>query len=257
MSDKAKHDKYFLFQVVSGLGQMGVACAGVACWSLFAKAGAKWFWAGAALWTIAVALKLLCARSAGKAAIGFLHAHLPFPGFVVAGGLYTGVQSSVFEMGLTLLAVFIWPSLGRSSGEAIAVGVGAGAIEALILAVLGLVSTFFNSPESAEAPMPHGDKTIEASATPFFWLLGTVERTIALLCHASSRALLLLGAVHGAYIMIFWGVALFSLLDGVAGALHISGKIQTVSLWWIELALSPFALLSVLILLWCYENYGL
>jgi len=254
MTSGKLHDKRFLLEVVSALGQMGVACAGIACWSLVAGTAAGWFWAGAALWAVAVALKLLCAQTAGKSVTGFLHAQLSYSGFVVSSGLYTGIQSSAFEMGLTLLAVFIWPSLGQEAGRAIAVGIGAGAVEALLLGASGLISACYGPPGTTGA---NSGKAPETSATPLFWLLGTVERIIALLCHASSRALLLLGAVHGSYYMIFWGVALFSLLDGVAGAVHVSGKVRTVSLWWIELTLLPFALISIPILLWCYEKFGL
>jgi hypothetical protein len=32
--------------------------------------------------------------------------------------------------------------------------------------------------------------------TPLFWLVGPVERVIAILCHASSRALILLGTAR-------------------------------------------------------------
>ena len=55
--------------------------------------------------------------------------------------------------------------------------------------------------------------------------------------------------------MIVWGFVLFTLLDGIAGGVHVSGKLGTFSPWWVELALLPFALVSVPILRWCYKKY--
>lgn len=255
ISDKATHGKGILFDVVSGLGQVLVACTAIACWYLVSGIQARWFWAGAALWAVAVAWKMLCARMIDKPVIGFLHAHLSYPALVIVGGLFTGFESSLFEMGVTILGVLIWPSLGQGAGRAIAIGIGAGAIEALLLGIYGLVVGFVRHAGRSRSPIPSKQIVIEDTATPLFWLVAPVERTIAVLCHASSRALVILGATNGNFAMIFWGVVLFALLDGVAGAAHISGKLETISLWWIEFALSPFALASVPILMWCYEKY--
>jgi hypothetical protein len=43
-----------------------------------------------------------------------------------------------------------------------------------------------------------------------------------------------------------------SILDGIATAAHLSGKLGSFSMWWIELAILPMALLSIPILRWCY-----
>ena len=51
------------------------------------------------------------------------------------------------------------------------------------------------------------------------------------------------------------GFVLFALLDGVAGAAHVSGAIGKISMWWIELALLPFAVASILILRGCHATW--
>ena len=71
---------------------------------------------------------------------------------------------------------------------------------------------------------------------------------IAILVHASSRALILLGITSRRPLMVFWGFLIFTLLDSVPGAAYAVGMVGTVSLWWFELALLPFALVSVPIL---------
>jgi hypothetical protein len=87
------------------------------------------------------------------------------------------------------------------------------------------------------------------------WLIGPMERVIAILCHASSRALVLLGMTSHRLRMIVCGFVIFTSVDGLAGAVHVSGKLGTFSPWWIELAILPFALVSVPILRWCYRKY--
>src|SRR5262249_56865566 len=43
------------------------------------------------------------------------------------------------------------------------------------------------------------------SLTPLYWLAGPVERIMAILCHASSRALILLGVSKRRYELALWG----------------------------------------------------
>lgn len=77
-----------------------------------------------------------------------------------------------------------------------------------------------------------------AASTPLCWLLAPVERVTAIVCHASSRALILLGIRHGKDGMIALGFLIFTLLDGVAGASHLSGKLGSISTWWFDAVLS-------------------
>ena len=239
-----------LSDMVAGLGQIAVGCTAIISWCLASGVQVGWFFVGAILWGVSVGLKMLCARMINKQVIGFLHTLLPYYAMVAIGGLYLGAHSSLFEMGLTLVGVLIWPSLGQGAGRAIAIGVGAGAIEAFLLGIYSLLIGIARHTGGFEWQIAND------ASTRLGWLLPPVERTIAVLCHASSRALILLGAASGNYALIFWGFLLFTLLDGTAGAAHISGKLETTSLWRVELALTPFALASILILVWCWEKFN-
>jgi len=153
------------------------------------------------------------------------------------------------------VAVLIWRQLGRDAGPAIGVGVGAGAFEAFLLglaSLAGMLVVIAGAPGTEKAQ--ESLQTMAAS-TPLLWLVAPVERIMAILCHASMRALILLGAVHRRPMMVFWGFVIFTLLDSIAGAAHVSGKLGTLSTWWIELAILPFALVSIPILRWCYVRW--
>jgi len=242
--------------VVSGFGMMAVAILAFLLGRRVSRVQVRWFWVGVGLWTIAVALKIVCAVLTNALVLNSLKG-LPHPVYVGLGALHVGVQSSIFEMGFTLLAVLIWHQLGRDAGRAIAIGVGAGAFEAFLLgvgaAVSGLALMVVQGPDVEKAL-----EALEqiASVTPLLWLIGSVERIIAILCHASSRALILLGVTKKRYMLVFWGFLIFTLLDGIAGGVHVAELIGKISMWWIELAILPFALVSVPILIWCWKRWG-
>jgi len=241
--------------VVGPVGMILVAVAAVIYWRRVSRLPLKWFWAGAGLWAVAVALKLLCARLTMPQVIEFMKENLSQAGLVIVGGAFVGIESSLFEMGLTLLAVLIWRQLGRDAERSIAVGVGAGAFEALLLGAVGLIALI-----TVLAGVPGTEKLAQemekvAARTPVFWLAAPAERIIAILCHASCRALILLGAARRRAGMILAGFVIFALLDGVVGAFHVSGKIGVISIWWVELAILPLGLLSIPILRRCYLRW--
>lgn len=240
---------------IPAVGMMIVASAAVIFWHRVSKLQFRWFWMGAGLWVVAVALKMACGLLTNEPVIGFLKESLSYPLLILGGGLYFGIQSSLFEIGLTFMAVLFWRQIGRDANLAIGIGIGAGAFEAFLLGIASIVaiSTFLFGLPGAEK-VGEGIDAV-AAVTPLFWLLAPTERIIAILCHASSRALVLLGVTNRKHHLVFWGFFLFTLLDGIAGALHVSGKIGQISMWWIELAMLPFALISILVLTLCHARW--
>jgi hypothetical protein len=210
----------------NGLLMLLVAALAAAGWSRASGAKARWFWVGAALWMIAVPLKLVCDQTVGRSVAGVLASSAPeHPVFYVAGAaFYTGIQSSLFEMGLTLLAGLIWRQLGKDATRAIAVGVGAGAFETAFLGALAMANVSYTT---------------------------LYERVITLPVHASSRALILLGITARTPFLIVCGFLIFTLFDAVFGveqALHAS-------VWWAQLAYLSIALIGVLVLRWCAKRF--
>ena len=239
----------------SGFGMMIVAIVAVVLWQRIARVQIRWYWVGAGLWTVAVALKVVCALLSNVPVLNTLKG-LPHPIYVALGALFVGVQSSVFEMGLTLLAVLIWRQLGQDAGRAITIGVGAGAFEAFLLGIGPVAAAIvLMVGQGPEVEKVQGQIGAVAAITPLYWLAGPVERIIAILCHASTRALILLGVSKRRYLLVLWGFLIFTSLDGVAGGVHVAELVGKISVWWIELAILPFALVSIPILNWCYRRW--
>lgn len=250
-------DSFVVTYLVSGVGMVMVGAVAALLWWWISRAEFRWFAVGIGLWVVAVAIKVGIALLSNGPVITFLEAHLPHWLYVTLGGLYVGVESSLCEIGLTLLLVLLWRAPGRDAGTATAVGAGAGAFEAILLGVsavaAGLVFGYVDHPEvtkAAEAARKLQD------ATQLTWLIGPAERVLAILCHMSSRTLVLLGVTRRRIGMVVGGFVLFTYIDSVAGAAHISGNIGKMSIWWIELAIVPAALASLGILHWCWRTWG-
>jgi uncharacterized membrane protein YhfC len=242
--------------LLSGIGMIIVGCASIAFCSYRLRPRFRWYWAGAGIWLIAVVLKFLCAFTANPRVFPFLKESVSHPVFVVLGSLYVGIQSSVFEMGVTLAAVLVWRRIAFDAARGLAIGVGAGAFEALLLGLASTISASVAIANVAGTEAVGEQVQLAAATTPLFFLVGPIERIIAILCHVSTRALILLGVVKNRPLLVVYGFAIFTLLDGIAGGAHLTGAIRTVSLWWIELAVLPFAIISVPIIRWCYRNWA-
>ncbi|RKX31437.1 MAG: YhfC family intramembrane metalloprotease [Verrucomicrobia bacterium] len=235
---------------VSSFLMIAVAVTAFAGCRRLTRVSTRWFLAGAAVWLLAVVLKFVCAILFNQAVLAEIRRLSSAPACQFAGAVFLGVESSLFEMGITLLAVMIWHRWGRPMARAIAIGIGAGAFEALLVGGAALASvTWAASGAAAAAEMRQALSTFQHS-TPLFWLVGPVERIIAILCHGASRALILSGYARRTRWRIVGGFALFALLDSVAGWIQLSGKMGTVSMWKLESAIIPVGILSAVVLVW-------
>jgi len=249
--------RHVYFVLVSGMGMIVVGCAAVLAWRFRSRAAWRWFWAGAAVWTVGVALKFGCAIPLNKPILDALKHGLPHGLYLTLGSIYIGILTGVFEIGVTLIAGLIWRGMTRDAARGVAVGVGAGAFEAVLLglgvlagAIVGLVTTG-----------PTQDQILTATAgaasmTPLFWLAGPVERVIAIACHVASRVLVLVGIARKKWVWPFTiAFLLMSAIDAVAGYVHLSGLLGQISLWWIELAIAPAAVASIPLLVWSIRRW--
>ena len=234
---------------VPGVAMVLVSLIAVVTCRQMSGAAFKWFWAGAALWTVAVALKVVFALLANQAVVRLLNHVLPPLLFLPAVGLYVGAVSAAFEIGLTWLVGRRWKFMGRDPSRAIAVGVGAGSLEALLLGVATLAPWLAAAAgddirEDREYLLAH------AGATPLFWLVQPTGRLIALLGHVSTRALVLLGIADQRRGMVIGGFAIFALVDGTAELLRLTQVSAGRSMWWISAATMPFNLIGIAVLVW-------
>jgi uncharacterized membrane protein YhfC len=240
--------------LVSGTLMVLLALAFVVVTRLVWAVPMRWFFAGAAIWIAGVALKAAWAAGPHGSVLAFLENSVPRLGYLIAGSLYVGGLTGIFEIGVTLAAALIWRKLSRTAARAVAVGVGAGAIEAILLGAggsAGALALMLNTP-GMEAL---SEDLAATGATSALWLIGPAERAIAILCHTGSRVLVLLAVVSGRRSLFWYGFLILTGLDAITGYVHVGGLMESVNLWWLELALLPFALLSVAAVRRCVRGW--
>lgn len=248
-------ERPFLYlSMESGLGMLLVGAGSILIWRTMSHARWRWFWVGAGVWSVGVALKLAWAISLNPPILRALESLLPHSAYLVAGSIYVGLLTGVFEIGITLLAGLVWKQMTADAARGVAVGVGAGGFEAVLLgaATMAAAATALVDPSSAVS----GSFAVAASTQiRLFWLVGIVERILAIACHASSRALVLFGVARRGWWPVVAGFLLMSAVDAVAGFAILSGMVGQVNPWWIELAIAPFAVASIPIVVWCVRHW--
>jgi len=250
--------RFFPFHVAGSIAMLFVALASVAWWRLRFGGGWRWVWAGAAMWVVGVALKFAWAAITINATLKWMESRLSRDMYVLLGGVYTGLLTGVFEIGVVAAAALIWRRLASDASRAVAIGVGAGAFEAALLGAAAAgsgVVVLLNVPQARESVAPV--MSLMLATTPLAWLVGPVERAITIPCHVSSRVLALLGVARGKWTPFWIGFAMITLVDVVAGVAHVSGRLGMFSIWWLELAILPFAILSLPLTVWAARKWPL
>ena len=244
----------FYLDFVGASAMVLVALAAAFYWRAHTHAHWRWFWAGAGVWTVGVALKFAFALPLNEPILGLFERNLPPTANLIAGSVYIGLLTGIFEIGVTLATALIWRKLAADAPRAIAVGVGAGAFEALLLGLLSLVAAVVVV-SGAGPDVLLAQSTQATLSTPLDWLVGPVERMLAILCHTSSRALVPLTVATRRWRYFGWGFLLLTLIDSIAGLFLLGGKVLTISTWWIELSIVPVAVASVPIIRWCVRRW--
>ncbi len=241
---------------VAGLLMIIVSVAFIAVWKRKTGSSYKWLSIGAGVWIVGVVLKFLFAYAFNNPILKFVESVFGQIGYLPIGSLYIGLLTGVFEIAVTLLFALFIKSMYQNAKRGVGVGVGAGSIEALLLGLsqIGNFVILILAQSGSEQIM--GALAQTSVTTPLMWLIGSVERTIAILCHTSSRALVLFAVAKKKYIYFWAGFLIMTGIDAIAGYVHLAGLINRISMWWVELALVPFAVISILTIKWCIGNWN-
>lgn len=244
-----------LLFLIPGLGALLVALFATLYWQKRWRTSWNWFSIGAVIWTVGVVLKFASQLFLHRPIFTGLGSALSPFAYVITGGLYVGIHSAVFEIGITLAAVLIWRKMAQDSGRAFSIGLGAGTFEAFFLGMAGFLGMLFATLETPGTKEMMVLARQMAEATPLFWLVAPVERSLIILCHTSTRMLVLLAVAKRRWSFFWWGFLIFASLDSVAGFGNLSGNYRQFSMWWIILAITPFALLSLFLIRWCLAHW--
>jgi uncharacterized membrane protein YhfC len=238
--------------ILGGLGMIFVGLAVIVGWWLRGEPQFRWFAAGAAIWTIGVAIKVGTAFLLTKNVLQWLELNLSHSLYVALGSIYVGVDSSLCEIGVTLIAVLLFRQMALTGNRAVAVGAGAGGFEAILLGLGGAVSASLAFSGVEQVQVAVGAATVN---TPLIFVVGTVERVLAICAHIGTRTLVIYGVATRRWSAVLAGFLLFAALDGVAGWVHVSGTVHWINMWWIELMLVPISAVCLYAAWWCLKHW--
>jgi len=222
---------------------IGLIAAAMAKWVL--RIQWRWLWCGALLWTIAVAAKLMIALVLNRPLLGALKNHLPNPLYLTLGSSYIGLLTGVTEVAITLAAGMIWRRLAFDARRAVGIGLGAGAIEAVLLGLTAVAGNIVMSAQGMSPPI--------VSATTI--LAPAVERIMTIPCHAVVRAMALYTVATGRWSWFWGGFAFFSAVDALAGFIYLTNAVNTLNPWFIELSFVVFPVVAIPILRYLWRNW--
>ena len=128
--------------LLQGAGMILVGVVAIVVWHVIKHVEIKYFLYGAALWAAAIGIKVIMDFTITQPLNSFA---LSVPPIVVAlsvMSLYYGLRTGILECGIPYVAV-IKTKLSRVTyDEAVAMGLGFGGIEAILLGAYALYSTF-------------------------------------------------------------------------------------------------------------------
>ncbi len=215
----------------------------------------RWLFMGAGIWLVGVIFKFVVAWLANAPVLAALESWLGNIPYLALGSLYIGLLTGIFEVGITAVFALLIRKMWESPQNALGVGLGAGLFEALLIGLSLIGSFVMVVTGSSSSDAITGALAQAATVTPFFWLISSVERLIAILCHTSSRLLVLFAIAHRKQRYFWAGFLILTAIDAIAGYFHLAGLINRVSTWWIELLLLPFAVVSIPVIRWCIRHW--
>lgn len=198
--------------LLSGVGMIAVGVGAMAYWYYKKGINPLYFLIGGVLWVVAIAIKVimdLTISASLSQQVTMIFAPLAA---IIILGLYYGLRTGILESGISYLAVK-YTKLSRSGfDEAVALGIGFGGTEAILLGLLSLASV------GTMLLMPGVAATLPDSVLEQFSLIMVpvpiIERLFTLFCHVFATVLVVYAARFGELKWLGLSVVYKTLLDG-------------------------------------------
>jgi uncharacterized membrane protein YhfC len=191
---------------------IAVGAGAMAYWYLKYRTGIQYFLIGGILWAVAIGIKLAMDLTITPAIQGALLASLPVLTVVLIMSLYVGLRTGFLESGITYLVVK-YTSLSRSGfKEAVALGIGFGGTEAIILGFLSLanVLTLVLVPELQASLTPD----VIAQFSIAFIPVPIIERLFTLFIHVFAVVLVVYSVRSRDLLWLWLSILLKTITDG-------------------------------------------
>jgi uncharacterized membrane protein YhfC len=204
--------------LLSGVGMMLAGLLPVLWWRYGKLVSWRYFFLGAGVWVIAVALKAALDLTFSPVLVNWLTGIYAGLGIAVISGAYVGLRTGLFESGFTYLAV-VRDKLRRMNFEqAIAVGLAFGCVEAFVLGLLSFlnVAVILAFPQILEVVTPLQRAVILEQLTlpDIMALAPIIERIFTILVHVFCTVLVVHSVKSGRTRYFMLSFLYKALLDG-------------------------------------------
>jgi len=178
----------------SGIGMILVGILISLYWQRKTKVGKSYFFWGAGIWVIAIAVKIAMDFTVTPLFSAYLQAY-GLVAVLLGIGLYVGLRTGLFESGFSYLAILKTSLRKMNYKQGIAFGIGFGAIEALFLGITSflnvLVFVMFPDiisflPEAQQAAI-----LLQLNASSWIIFVPIIERVATIFIHVFASILVL------------------------------------------------------------------
>lgn len=215
----------------------------------------RWFAVGAVVRVAAFLFAILLALAFHLTLRDSIEDAVPYAAFLAIESVVSGMASAVAMLTALLFAGFVFSSLRATFANAVALGVGAGAGEALLSGVvttLGTSIVFGTGPKSGKWLVR---LAYDSALTPLLPLVDPAKFTCVIVCLMAASALALLALTSRRSPPALWaGLLLTGLYAGI-GLTRVWSLDGAASKWWILCGALPFAAVSVPILSWTLRTW--
>jgi uncharacterized membrane protein YhfC len=247
------------FLVLGPIGMIAVGVIALAYWRRRSSAALKYFALGGVFWGIAIAIKLVMDLTITTPLYlswlprGQLAALLLL-------GAYVGLRTGLFECLIPYFGFMARGLRGISLDEAMAVGVGFGAAEAIIIVIPSLaqmLALMLDPSILASLPVDQAQALEAQLSLPTYTVLAAVsERAFVLLVHIFTTLLAFVAASKAKWKPLLGAILFKSALDGPLPLMQTYLGASGLGLLIIEIFVAVMGLIALLGIISQREKYG-
>ena len=207
------------FLIFGPLGAIIVGVLFIAAWKMRSNVSIKHFLFGGLVWGAAIAPKIVMDYTVTPMLSSWAKSAYGIMGMLIILGIYVGLRTGLFECGFAFLA-FSRTELRKATWEeAMAFGVGFGAVEAILIGLPSLmqIAVFVLNPSLLESLPPTQREIIESLLNSPTWvaITPTIERTFTLFAHVFATMLIYISVTRQKPSLLLAAILYKTLLDAL------------------------------------------
>lgn len=199
-----------------------VGLAAIFYWYFKKRTGIEYFIFGAIFWALAIVIKLIMDFTITGPMQSALFSSAGLVAMLVIMSLYVGLRTGLLESGITYLCVRYTKLSRIDFDRAMAIGIGFGGAEAIVLGIMSLLSviTYLAVPELIDALPAESESAVLAQFALEMIPVPVIERLFTLFCHVFATVLVVYSVKSAQLIWLGLSIAFKTLLDGVLPVSH-------------------------------------